>query len=314
MKSIVSIALILSTFNTYSQNYPMRSICSANHKNASMYIVSDEIPSTNGQFTVTLVVKAIDTLDIDQLILDSVGYLALSANNSSNSILQVETPWFDETYLLPGDSAMCEIEIEFDTAALPFYPVGFDLQLVTHKHNDTMLRHAFASTKVYFTPYNTVEVWNMQDFNRLPRVWENPLDTPPTRIYVHPDSIPTSTRPDLSTLTESWQTDYQMCYVPGLPYMIEMEALHPDTIAARRYRDSVECEQYINDGTIGKKFMHGKRFIGEITGRLVAYYMNDLGNVVKIPIGGVKLEAYDREGSNPPLPRESSRVVSQFIE
>ncbi len=45
---------------------------------------------------------------------------------------------------------------------------------------------------VYFTPWNTIEIWNESDFEDLQRVWFSQANNHDERIFIHKDSLPVS--------------------------------------------------------------------------------------------------------------------------
>ncbi|MBX9851380.1 MAG: hypothetical protein K2X86_06430 [Cytophagaceae bacterium] len=72
--------------------------------------------------------------------------------------------------------------ISYPVSSLPFYPQRIQFtQLTTGDIQEKII----AEGRVYFTPYKTVEVFNMTDFNGPQRSWINPgsaLDT--TRKFI----------------------------------------------------------------------------------------------------------------------------------
>ncbi len=85
---------------------------------------------------------------------------------------------------------------------------------------------------MYFTPYNTVEIWDIAAFQRLRRAWFFTADTSAHRQFVHRDSIPVSDIPTDYVAGEN--EEFRLVSVPGLAYAIPM--LWPDS--AQYYADS----------------------------------------------------------------------------
>jgi hypothetical protein len=73
-------------------------------------------------------------------------------------------PQAEELY--PGDSILFDVTIAFDEYSLPFSYLTANIRMI---HAEDVLSMPFYT---YFTPYGSVEVWNGEDFEVLPRRWE----------------------------------------------------------------------------------------------------------------------------------------------
>lgn len=268
--------------------------CSHNSVNATAKITSKEEMAVTGSFSFTLTVKATDTMYIDDLIIGSNTFLNIFTGSSASVAAPPISSVFGSTYLLPGQITTATVNVTHPTTNLPYYPTGFDLQVKTHKYNETENKISPVTVKVYFTPYNSVEIWDLHDFIKLPRVWALPSATPPARVSIARTSVPTSTRPNPSQITAAWQKNFQVTRVAGLPYLIQMAAVHPDTIKYYRNKDSIEVYNGQHSGTLNKG-LFGNTFDGTITGKMVANYINDNGTPVTIGLEGVKIAAYDED-------------------
>lgn len=268
--------------------------CNHNTVNAIARIASKEEMAVTGNFNITLTVNAVDTMYIDELIIGNNNFLTIYTGGSNNMSPPPVSGVFNSTYLLPGQSTTATINVTHATTNLPYYPTSFDLKVRTHKYNESESKISPVTVKVYFTPYNSVEIWDLRDFIKLPRVWAVDQGTAPARVSIPRTSIPVSTRPNPDQITEAWQKDFQVSRVPGLPYLIQMAAVHPDTIEIHKYNDSMEVVQGLHDGVLNKG-LFGNTFKGTITGNLVANYINDLGTTVTIGLEGVKIAAYDED-------------------
>lgn len=78
----------------------------------------------------------------------------------------------------------------------------------------------------YYTPYNTIEIWDLAEYNSLPRRWLNPSDNPNAqRKPIQQSSIPLSDITDWSLYEPSdenwndWRIDnFREVEVDGLAY------------------------------------------------------------------------------------------------
>lgn len=132
-----------------------------------------------------------------------------------NSLQKQQTDWWQSGstvspttgFYYPGDSINVQLSFCYNTANLPFSYRGLIIDLVDSSSDASMrIDKAF----VYFTPYNTVEVWNYDDFLNLKRDWDSPEDGLQTgsRQYIHPDSIPISNLSDLEFVNDSFLIQY----------------------------------------------------------------------------------------------------------
>ena len=92
---------------------------------------------------------------------------------------------------------------------------------------------------VYFTPYNSVEVWNERDFGTVKRNWKAPTDTP-QRTFIHEDSIPVSTLPDTFHADTPWKENIRDTTMQGLAYSVPMYPIHPDSVPDFQWNDTVQ--------------------------------------------------------------------------
>lgn len=167
--------------------------------------VSTEIENQSGQVSYKLAVFAKDRVWLDSISVDS----------SFHSSFQ--TSFNFPKFLDSGDSDTIIIELDYDSNALPYYFKTIDHRLYTHGTEVSSSIH-LVSANIYFTPYGSTEIWNMDDFSQLPRIWEIPFSPEPARVSIHKDSIPESNRPDLDSIQYEWQTEFQHVFYPGLPY------------------------------------------------------------------------------------------------
>jgi hypothetical protein len=142
----------------------------------------------------------------------------LTCTMNGATLTNTEPALFIGVSYTAGSQFMATYSLNYDVNTLPYYPKSFSIQHATATQKNA------AMGMVYITPYNTVEIWNMADFNNLSRTWIAPVDgtTEPTRIFVDPSLIPVSDIPANYAPTESWQTDFHEVIIPGLAYSIPM--------------------------------------------------------------------------------------------
>lgn len=149
---------------------------------------------------------------------------------------------------------------------------------------------------VYFTPYNTIEIWNLQDFQNLPRRWFTPIENPDTtRIYIDPSNIPESNIDtsvyinwEIGDWEDDWQDEYREVKMQGLSYAVLMKPVPPD---------SVDYYKSIGDGPDSTNISgeKSKIFTGVVYGHLYTKINNDLGNPALVALTGIKVKLMDQD-------------------
>lgn len=183
-------------------------------------IISKEEMTITGSFSFTLEVLAYDTCTLDSIrIVNDGTFLNISFNGSLSKSQNISQPSFSLKYLLPGQTSTCIINITHATNNLLYYPEDMGFLICLHEQNYNT--KSYAGGKVYFTPYNSVEIWDKKDFSKLPRVWASKKNPAPARVFIHRDSIPVSTKPSNLEIQYDWQKYYQVKHVSGLPYLIQ---------------------------------------------------------------------------------------------
>jgi len=189
---------------------------------------------------------------------------------------------------------------------LPFFPIDISSVCSFLGNNDTDTITTKALGKVYFTPYRTTEIWSIEDYGLLNRVWhthQSEIDT--QRIFIHKAQIPKSDIPKDYQVKELWEEDRRLVFVKGLAYSIPLLAIHPDTLAAMYDREEIneynpedepEAEIEIPSTINGRKRrVGGKVFDGTVSGRLVLNTLNDLGDPVRIPLSGIRVKLMEED-------------------
>ncbi|MCZ2128729.1 MAG: T9SS type A sorting domain-containing protein [Bacteroidia bacterium] len=176
----------------------------------------------------------------------------------------------------PGDSISNFLSIGFNKNNLPFY-----YQVVQVQIWDNAGEHKLSSENfmVYFTPWNTIEIWNEMDFESLQRVWFSQSNNHDTRVYINKDSLPTT---DLTLEEFANDSIPKSYYTPkGLGYMIPVHYIEDEDFERRA------------DGCGTFK----KRWKGQVTGRIMARVNSDFGGSTDINISGIKVVLMQRDGS-----------------
>jgi hypothetical protein len=261
------VALLFCTNYSYSQIH-----CDEGPNSLSQLTYSQEDTSQNGICNFHIKLVSHDSVWIDSFSFVS-DYFVLNGINKSFPL-----------YLDSGDSLILDISISYDSSNIPYYYKSVDNLLFFH---NSKMQNSFsiAPINIYFTPWGTTEIWNLDDFSSLPRVWEIPKTPEPNRVFIPKDSIPISNRPPLDSINLEWETDFQKISYPNLPFAIEMAAAHPDSLAGYILLDSIQDPGDSNSNS--NSIIIGKTFKGRITGRLLCNYINDMGNPVIIPLAGI---------------------------
>lgn len=176
------------------------------------HIPSFEITEINGQL--------LFTADIDFLTSRAFQYEMAFTVNDKKAAFKATTLRKEK---LAGkykakDHLKMTLALSYDPDEIPYHPQVMQVGL---RNLETGKMEYGNEIYVYFTPWNTVEIWNSEDFRRLPRAWEA-SNTSAKRRKVNRNNLPVS---DLSA--EEWlDQDVPKRYisVPGLAYTIPFKA------------------------------------------------------------------------------------------
>ncbi len=213
----------------------------------------------------------------------------------SNPVITLPTGWnyqmvTDKTgqTFNKGETPIISFKITYNPDSLPFYPVTIRFTQNVMVDNDVNnIQNVFAEGKIYFTPYNIVEVWSNADFYNIPRMWldkASNIDT--TRIYVSKSSIPATNLTEADSIVYEWQEDWTFREVPGLAYYIPMKAMHPDSIEW--------YAQNVGDGPDASPEPKAT-YNGRVKGRLYTYIKNDIGQWVKVYLKGIRVKLIEKD-------------------
>jgi hypothetical protein len=249
-------------------------------------LVSQEHANVIYPFTVEIRFYFLDTTNIYEI----VGILpnGWSMNNLTMSAI-------GEHYT--GDSIVIILEIMVpDSNNLPFYKQHLAFHIITDTAESNIEKKVLGC-EVYFTPYNTIEIWNMEDFANLKRDWLDPVYPAPIRQYINKDSIPVSDIEDFSmydrdsmNLIEDWWIDnFRTIEVEGLAYKILISPVPYDSL---EYYDTLPESPDSVDAH--KSWL--QIFTGTITGRVLAPAEGGLTvNDTLIGLSGIYIELYDKD-------------------
>ena len=241
-------------------------------------IVNSEIPIAS-TFSTNAKIYFGDTITIDSLSYSSPTGFSLS---SSPNIIGMHYPF---------DSLALNISIQNNNYNnLPFYPCEFSCKVnYTSRSIPAYTELVFM---VYYTPYNTIEIWDLETFYSLPRRWLNSKDNPNAlRIPVAQSAIPQTNIVDFSayepnsTNWNDWRFDnFREYKVDGLAYTVLMKPIPIDSLA---YYDAIEDDSIKIEGN------RSRTFTGTITGRITAETGDGTGI---IGLAGLKVELREQDG------------------
>lgn len=242
-------------------------------KPVSAWVVSQETNNLSTHFTIAMKYIANENIVFKENPVFHLGIQGIVENYQNLS----------EVALSEGDSLVTVVQVNYDTTNLPFYPRNFEI-VQSYQTLEGQQQQISVYGNIYFTPYRTIEVLSAGDFSNSLRMWfhqYSKIDT--IRRYIPRDSIPMSNLDDSDIIDTTWKENWTFQEVPGLAYRIPMKAMHPDSIAA-----------HSEQGDGGGEHVRGI-YNGTISGRLVMNYENDLGEMVIIPLAGLRVELDEKD-------------------
>jgi len=278
MKKIIFLLLII-VFNI--------GLKASEYSNYSLKIKSREHHNINGSFFFFVKITFTDSVKFKQNL-----QLVLPASWSYSTNKNISKKNYTK-----NDTLNIKITVNYPINQIPFYATNF--QIISSYYsaiNDSILEKSIKG-KIYFTPYNTVEIWNSTDFYDLPRKWlelDTNSTTQPQRISINKNKIP---RSDLINKPENWLEDNKDLFY-GECREIEVNGLGYKVLMTPIPIDSLSFYEQIGDGSdssdvSGLKL--GKVFSGSVTARFTANIINDLGQEKVIPLVGIKVKLLERD-------------------
>jgi len=115
----------------------------------------------------------------------------------------------------PGERFLGRFEITYAAALRPFSYCRLWLGL---RAPDVPRPVVFEPVYVYFTPYETVEVWSAEDFDGLQRIWNSPSDRTGRRRALARETIPASDLTESELASPGMRV--RLASLPGLGYSV----------------------------------------------------------------------------------------------
>ena len=203
------ICLILSVSQAYSQclndaadSYPY-----------DLQFKSYESKTVGGFLKLTLNLKAKKDFDFSDF----------KGMESENNFFKASCTGIPKGKLRKDDIYCTYITISYNISKLPYYPVKVTAKFLHTEESGEKVDY-WRSCYVYFTPYNTVEIWDEKDFYNIKREWLKGSLTTNDRKYVPRKSIPKSNIP--ANYVPKEDEEYDMTFIEGLAYAVPM--LYPD--------------------------------------------------------------------------------------
>ncbi|MEC8692966.1 MAG: hypothetical protein VXX46_04230 [Bacteroidota bacterium] len=214
----LTLSLILVAFSYFSNAQCTEEVM---HPMFEAEVVSHEDLSLDGTVVVQLKVTALADINFcTDISAESGSHLTLlppstpPGGSSSNYIAIAE-----------GNSITLDFTFDYDTTNLPYYQK--EIRFITNDSGITELSSQYLETAhIYFTPWNTVEVFGNHDFLAQKRNWlvGDEINSP-NRVYINKSSLPVSDLPD--TFPDDDSSNIYSRHIEGLGYSIPF--LAPDT-------------------------------------------------------------------------------------
>lgn len=246
----------------------------AGSKGFSIWFESYELDSVNGSLDLKIILHALDTIKLgDKLVLYATGF-------STDVVTVVNT----KDSLVFGDTIIFNLKLNYNTDSIPFYPMDINLTLLDSQTGYGVNGTYHKQIKVFFTPWNSIELWNLTDFHALKRVWIADNKIPMTRIFIDKDSLPTTDITGDTLLSDSGT--FYIRKIKGLAFAIPFN--QPDSFG----HDSI----MENDAPSSIYRANGcgwgrKEFTGRIADfRIYTWYNPSGNNPVKVWLKNAKVQ------------------------
>lgn len=186
---------------------------------------------------------------------------------------------FTEGVYAAEDSLLLHYAVDYNGDVFPFYPQNIRFFAA---YTDSLQIQSIAETQghYYFTPYNSLEIYDDIDFYQQPRVWiERQSNQDTSRIYIARDDIPAMNLWACDTMANGEiAEEIQYRRVKGLAYLIPSHPISEDSMAYYSLN--------IGDATDSAGRLQMAVYTGTISGRIISTVRNDLNDQVEIPISG----------------------------
>jgi hypothetical protein len=193
----------------------------------SLNIISQEVPNLTGKLSLKFELRAFDKIILNHIIKVEIN------SNSLLSCSQIQPASVFCTQANKGQTIKKEISIFYGRNKIPFYYQKIKLLLVDAVTKRTVTTE---NAYLYFTPYNTVEIWNSDDFESQKRVWNTPDANPPQRMFIQKNKIPVSNLTNAELADENVPKSYispeGLAYSIPIKEVIETDAEDSSSVSA----------------------------------------------------------------------------------
>jgi hypothetical protein len=239
---------------------------------------------------------------VDYVFLDSISIQRSSQILAPNGWNVSLTPNLAGGVYEKGDSINVIVTVQYPVESIPFY--SQTIQILNYADSAAESFEIYTIAKVFFTPYNTIEIWNMEDFSNLPRRWYTEDNAPfRQRLPISKNSIPVSNinievPVAWYDASRNWEDDnlddFREVYIPGLAYSVLMKPIPDDSIAYyHSFGDGVDSAYTTDD--MRERGCLGKWFSGTVSGKIEASITNDIGQEKTISLAGIKIRLKEND-------------------
>lgn len=194
---------------------------------------------------------------------------------------------FTQSWLSAGEIGYATLKIVYDTNGLPYYPKVMHF-VAEGKDSLGNFTRKELEIVLYFTLWNTLEIWDKFDFEELPRRWDQPDSgaAEPPRIFIDKSSLPHATALPIDSIQSDY--DYDMQYterVENLPYSILMRAPNLDSLAAWHIKDSIDFFNHFPH----LRAAGNDRFFGTVSGQITFNKIDDHNLLKTCNLSGIRI-------------------------
>ena len=177
-----------------------------------LHVDSKEVPVSGSSFDLELKVIS----QFDQTWNENVFVTAPTNFSIQNTSAQARLS--STTSVVKDESLDFQYKVSFDPTNLPYYYQEIKILL---EPRDTIHQKSENIAYIYFTPYNTIEIFNESDFIKSKREWLPVSNVYPPRTFIHKDSIPLSN----ITSSDTMLTDNELkrVFMDGLGYAVTVK-------------------------------------------------------------------------------------------
>jgi hypothetical protein len=205
-----------------------------------------------------------------------------------DSISYINSP----TVINKGDSIQVKVYLKSTFVQRPYFCKELFFSVNASKSDDTteIVFKAF----IFYTPWNTIEIWNEVDFYTCGRKWHEPIeyDSDPELISFSKSLIPSSNFA-VNTNSEDWEYEYQPFTKDGMAFDVKMAAIKPeilDSLSLYFGDDSTWRDPF---DTTSTSLLGIPTYTGIVKGKLTADIINDHGYTINMPLSGILVQIWE---------------------